>query len=109
MSPDVEILRGTLDVILLRALADGAMHGYGISRWIRARTDDELAIEEGALYPALHRLERKGWVESTWGASENNRRAKYYRLTGAGRRRLHTETDSWQHYTRLVAAILQPT
>ena len=109
MSPELEILRGTLDVILLRALAAGPMHGYGVSRWIRDRTDDQLAIEEGALYPALHRLERKGWVDSTWGASENNRKAKYYRITATGKRRLKAETESWQQYARLVARILQPT
>ena len=109
MSPEIEILRGTLDVILLRALIPGAMHGYSISRWIRERTDDQLTIEEGALYPALHRLERKGWVESTWGYSENKRKAKYYRLTSAGRKRLQVETASWQQYAALVSRILQPT
>jgi len=108
MSPDVEILRGTLDVILLRALAQGPMHGYGVSRWIRERTNDELTIEEGALYPALHRLARKGWVDSTWGFSENNRKARYYRLTAAGRKRLGLETSSWEQYARLVSQILKP-
>lgn len=108
MSPEIEILRGTLDVILLRTLTRGPMHGYAVSRWIRERTDDQLHIEEGALYPALHRLERKRWVESTWGYSENNRKAKYYRLTASGRRRLQVETATWQQYAMLVSRILQP-
>jgi PadR family transcriptional regulator PadR len=108
MSPDIEILRGTLDVILLRALTQGPMHGYAISKWIRDRTNEEMIIEEGALYPALHRLARKGWVDATWGYSENNRKAKYYRLTAAGRRRLQLETASWEQYARLVSRILQP-
>jgi PadR family transcriptional regulator, regulatory protein PadR len=108
MSPDIEILRGTLDVILLRALTQGPMHGYAISKWIRDRTNEEMIIEEGALYPALHRLARKGWVDATWGYSENNRKAKYYRLTAAGRRRLQLETASWAQYARLVSRILQP-
>ena len=105
---DTEIIRGTLDVILLRALVMGPVHGYAISRWIRERTGEELIIEEGALYPALHRLERKGWVESTWGFSENNRKAKYYHLTAHGRRRLRVEAESWEHYVRLISLILQP-
>jgi transcriptional regulator len=108
VSPETEILRGTLDVILLRALTLGPMHGYAISRWIRERTDDGLQIEEGALYPALHRLARKGWVDSTWGFSENNRKARYYRLTSAGRKRLQVETASWETYVGLVSRILQP-
>ena len=108
MAPELEILRGTLDVILLRALTVGPSHGYAVSRWIRERTDDQLNIEEGALYPALHRLERKGWVESTWGFSENNRKAKYYKLTAAGRRRLNVETATWQQYSQMVSRILNP-
>jgi PadR family transcriptional regulator, regulatory protein PadR len=108
VAPELEILRGTLDVILLRALTVGPSHGYAVSRWIRERTDDQLNIEEGALYPALHRLERKGWVESTWGFSENNRKAKYYKLTAAGRRRLNVETATWQQYSQMVSRILNP-
>jgi len=108
VAPELEILRGTLDVILLRALTVGPSHGYAVSRWIRERTDDQLNIEEGALYPALHRLERKGWVESTWGYSENNRKAKYYKLTAAGRRRLNVETATWLQYSQLVSRILSP-
>lgn len=105
---DTEILRGTLDVILLRALVMGPVHGYAISRWIRERTGEELIIEEGALYPALHRLERKGWVEATWGFSENNRKAKYYQLTARGRRQLRLEAQSWERYVRLISLILEP-
>lgn len=108
MSPDIEILRGTLDVILLRALSEGSMHGYAVSKWIRERTGDRMTIEEGALYPALHRLQRKGWVSSEWGYSENNRKAKYYHLTAAGRRRLRVETETWEEYAGLVSRILRP-
>src|SRR5215208_1589216 len=79
--PNVDLLQGTLDVLVLKTLSWGAMHGYGIARWIQQVTDDVLQIEEGSLYPALHRMERKGWIEARWGLSENNRRAKYYTLT----------------------------
>ena len=77
----LELLQGTLDVLILKTLSWQPMHGYGVSRWIRRRTDDVLAVEDAALYQALHRLERKGWIDSEWGVSENNRRAKYYQLT----------------------------
>ncbi|HEX4682027.1 MAG TPA: PadR family transcriptional regulator [Gemmatimonadaceae bacterium] len=105
---DIEILRGTLDVILLRALANGPMHGYAVTSWIRARTGDAMTIEEGALYPALHRLQRNGWVESEWGYSENNRKARYYKLTATGRGRLREETRRWDAYAELVSRILRP-
>jgi transcriptional regulator len=98
----IEVLRGSLDVLILKALSFGPAHGYTVSRWIRSVTDEALQIEEGALYPALHRLERRDSVESEWGLSENNRKAKYYRLTADGRRRLGEETASW---TRLAEAI----
>ena len=106
MSPELEILRGTLDVILLRALTLGPLHGYGVSRWIRDRTHDELTIEEGALYPALHRMEHRGWISAEWGVSENNRRAKYYRLTPLGRRTLKARTESWERLVNAVGKIL---
>ena len=101
-----DILRGTLDLLVLRALTWGSAHGYGIARWIEFATDDVLGVGEGTLYPALHRLEEKGWVESEWGVSENNRRAKYYSLTATGRVQLRSETASWKRYAAAVSAAL---
>jgi len=103
---DIDVMQGTLDLILLKALSWGTMHGYGVSRWVRQATDGELQLEEGALYPALHRLEQRGWVESEWGVSENNRRAKFYFLTSAGRRQLRTEAAAWQRYATLLTRML---
>jgi len=97
-----ELLKGTLDMLILQALSEGAMHGYGVARWIEERTEGTLMIEEGSLYPALYRMEKRGWVESEWGASENNRRARYYEMTDRGRKQLDEETQSW---ARLVWAI----
>jgi transcriptional regulator len=102
----MELVQGTLDVLVLKALEWGPLHGYAISRWIKATTRDVLTVEEGALYPALHRLERKRLVESEWGASENNRRAKFYQLTGKGRKALEAETASWAEYARAVERVL---
>jgi transcriptional regulator len=99
----LSLLRGTLDLLILQALATGMKHGYAVSEWLEATTDGTLLLEEGTLYPALHRLERKGWIEAEWGLSDNNRRAKYYRLTGAGRRRLREETALWSRYAEAVA------
>ena len=104
-----DILRGTLDLLILRALTWESAHGYGIARWIEFATGDVLAVGEGTLYPALHRLEERGWVEAEWGVSENNRRAKYYTLTRDGRRQLQVETASWQRYAAAVAAALRAT
>jgi len=104
----LELLKGTLDVLILKALSWGPEHGYGVSRLIRQRTDDVLAIEDAALYQALHRLEKRGWVESEWGLSENNRRAKFYRLTTAGRRQLRSETAMWRRYAEAVFKVLEP-
>src|SRR2546429_354063 len=98
----LDLLRGTLDLLILRALSWQASHGYGIARWIEQVTDDVLRIEEGSLYPALCRLERRAWVESEWGLSENNRKAKYYRLTRRGRAQLRTETDNFTRFARAV-------
>ena len=106
--PTLELLKGTLDVLVLKALSWGPEHGYGVSRLIRQRTDDVLAIEDAALYQALHRLERRGWLESEWGVSENNRRAKYYRLTTEGRRQLRSETAIWRKYAEAVFKVLEP-
>lgn len=106
MPAPVDLLRGTLDLLILKALSWGRAHGYGVARWIEDATGEALRIEEGSLYPALHRLEERGMVETEWGMSENNRRARYYRLTPAGRRRLRTESDSWARFARAVFAAL---
>ena len=104
----LDLLQGTLDVLVLKTLTWGPMHGYAVAGAIRERTDDVIFVEEGALYPALHRLERRGWVESDWGLSENNRRAKYYQLTAAGRRQLRAELSAWARYVEAVGKVLQP-
>jgi PadR family transcriptional regulator, regulatory protein PadR len=103
----MDLLQGTLDVLILKALSWGPLHGYAVVRWIAQRTDDVLRIEEGALYPALHRMEERGWITAEWGVSENNRRAKFYRLTEAGRRQLHTEAESWRRYAEAIGKVLQ--
>jgi len=104
----LDLLQGTLDLLILQALAWGQMHGYGISRLIRERTKEVLSVEDAALYQALHRLERKGCVEAEWGVSDNNRRAKYYSLTTAGRRLLRSEADQWRRYAAAISAVLDP-
>lgn len=105
----VDMLQGTLDVLVLKTLSWGPMHGYAIARWLQQITDDVLQIEEGSLYPALHRMERKGWVESEWGLSENNRRAKYYTMTLAGRRQLRAESSTWSVFAQAVSKVLTAT
>jgi PadR family transcriptional regulator, regulatory protein PadR len=97
---------GTLDVLILKALSWGPMHGYGIGRWIRQTTDDVLTVQEGALYPALHRLQRRGWLDEEWGVTDTGREAKYYRLTPAGRRQLRSEVERWRAYARAVSTAL---
>jgi transcriptional regulator len=97
---------GTLDVLILKALSWSPMHGYGIGRWIRQTTEDVLTVQEGALYPALHRLQRRGWLDEEWGVTETGREAKYYRLTPAGRRQLRSEVERWRAYARAVSAAL---
>ena len=97
---------GTLDVLILKALSWGPMHGYGIGRWIRQTTDDVLAVHEGALYPALHRLQRKAWLDEEWGLTDTGREAKYYRLTPVGRRQLRAEITRWRAYASAVGAAL---
>ena len=104
--PNVPLLQGTLDILILKALASGPMHGYGIALWLERTTDDVLQIEEGSLYPALHRMQRKGLLEAEWGLSDNNRRAKYYRLTTVGKRHLQTETTSWERFADAVSTVL---
>jgi PadR family transcriptional regulator PadR len=104
---DLDLLQGTLDVLVLKTLSWGPRHGYAVAAWIRQTTDDELHVEEGALYTALHRLEKRGWVESEWGFSENNRKAKYYQLTPAGRQQLRAQTTRWTRYASAVFKVLQ--
>jgi transcriptional regulator len=101
-----DLYTGTLDLLILKALSWGPMHGYAINKWIRGRTSEMLSVNEGALYPALHRLEAKGWLTEEWGVTERNREAKFYALTPAGRRQLRAEVDRWNEYTRVVGAVL---
>ncbi|HEX7048924.1 MAG TPA: PadR family transcriptional regulator [Longimicrobiales bacterium] len=101
-----DVLQGTLDLLILKTLSLEPMHGWGVSQRIQQLSEDALQVGQGSLYPALHRLERKGWIESEWRASENNRRAKYYRLTAAGRRALGEEEASWRRYAGAVELIL---
>jgi PadR family transcriptional regulator len=107
MPDSIDVIRGTLDLLVLRALTWGPAHGYSIARWIENATSDVLRIEEGSLYPALHRLEAREWVDSDWGQSENNRKAKFYTLTPKGRARLRAETATWTRYAKAVFAALE--
>jgi PadR family transcriptional regulator PadR len=109
MADATELLHGTLDALVLKTLSWGPRHGYAIARWIEDITDDALRIEEGSLYPALYRMERRGWIEAEWGLSENNRKVKFYRLTAAGRERLAVETAQWSRFTTAVSKVLLPT
>lgn len=102
----LELVQGTLAVLILRTLAWEPMHGYGISQWIRERTDGVLAVQDAALYQALRRLEKKGWVEAEWALTENNRRARYYTLTPAGRAQLRQETAVWRRYAEAIFKVL---
>jgi transcriptional regulator len=106
---DRGLLQGTLELLILKTLSWGPTHGYGVAAWVEQVTDDELRVEEGSLYPALHRMERKGWIESDWGVSENNRRAKYYRLTEAGRGRLEEQSVGWERFAGAVGKALHAT
>lgn len=101
------LLQGTLTMLILKTLAGGPLHGYDVATRIQQASDDVLRVEEGSLYPALYRIEAAGWIEAEWGASENNRRAKYYRLTKAGRRQLATETASWERLCGAVTKVMQ--
>jgi PadR family transcriptional regulator len=105
--PKSDVLQGTLVLLILKTLARGAMHGYGITLHIQQVSSDVLRVEEGSLYPALHRMEQDGWISAEWGTSENNRRARYYRLTAAGRKRLAEEEKNWARLTEAVASVLQ--
>ena len=110
-TPDrsADLLQGTLELLILRTLATGEKHGYEIAGWIHAASAAALSIEEGALYPALHRLELRGLLTSAWDVSANNRRAKYYRLTAGGRKRLKAATDSWRRTSEAINRVLEPT
>jgi transcriptional regulator len=107
--PDIEVVQGTLDMFILKAVSLGSSHGYNILEWLRYTTRGELRIEDAALYPALHRLEARGYIDAEWGLSENNRRAKYYALTAAGRRRLREYEANWHRYVALATRILDAT
>jgi PadR family transcriptional regulator PadR len=104
----MDLLQGTLDVLILRTLAWSPMHGYAVTRWIRDRTEGTIEIEDAPLYKALHRLEQAGCVDAEWGLSENNRRARYYRLTARGRKQLKAEESTWRRYAAAVFKVLEP-
>src|SRR4051812_29917196 len=106
LAPDGGLVRGTLDLLILKGLSWGPRHGYAVAEWIKAVTDDDLLVEEGPLYTALHRLERQGWLSSEWGYSENNRKARYYQLSRKGRQQLRAEVSSWERYARAVSKAL---
>jgi transcriptional regulator len=105
--PKSDLLQGTLDLLILRTLASGPMHGWGISQRLQQVSQDVLQVNQGSLYPALYRLEQQGWIESSWGDSDNNRRAKFYTLTRSGRRQLAEETATWERMSAAVARVLQ--
>jgi transcriptional regulator len=106
MTDKSDLLQGTLDVLILKTLSTGQMHGWGISQRIQQLSQDVLQVNQGSLYPALYRLENQGWIKAEWGTSENNRRAKFYELTRAGRKQLSEETDSWERFSAAVARVL---
>jgi PadR family transcriptional regulator, regulatory protein PadR len=103
----IDLPQGTLDLLVLRVLSGGEMHGWGIAQRLSIVSNDALQLQEGTLYPALYRMEAKGWIESEWAVSENNRRAKYYRLTKVGRKQLEAQKQSWDRLTAVVAQVMQ--
>ena len=107
MEKQLDLLQGTLDMLILKAVSLGPLHGYGVLLRIQQISEDRLEIQQGSLYPALYSMEHQGWIASEWGESENKRKAKYYRLTAAGRRRLQTEAERWNRMADVIAAILQ--
>jgi transcriptional regulator len=107
MGDKLDVLQGTLDLLILRTLQWGPRHGHGIGQMIRARSDDLLQVEHGSLYPALHRLRREGWIASEWGVTENNQRAKYYRLTAAGKQQLAAEESRWKLFVKAMGRVLR--
>jgi transcriptional regulator len=106
-APAVDLLQGTLDLLVLRTLRTGPQHGWGIAQRIQQISEDVLRVNQGSLYPSLHRLEHEGWIEAEWGSSDNNRRAKFYRLTRAGQKRLGEETESWERLSAAVGRVLR--
>ena len=106
---DLELLKGTLDVMILKALSWGPMHGFGVARWIRLTTDEVLQIDDSALYPALHRMEHRGLIDSEWRVTDNRRRAKYYTMTTKGRQQLRVRVSTWDRYARAVTQVIHAT
>ncbi len=106
MPENVELLQGTLDMLILKAVSLGSLHGYGVLLRIQQTSKNKLQIPQGSLYPALYRLEHRGWITSEWGESENNRKAKYYRLTASGKRQLRNETEQWSRLSDAIASVL---
>jgi transcriptional regulator len=109
MPESTDLLQGTLDLLILQTLAAGSMHGWGVAQRIQQMSKDVLQVGQGSLYPALHRLEYKGWIRADWGASENNRRAKFYSLTTTGRKQLETELKTWDRLSTAIGLVLSPT
>lgn len=107
MTDRIELPQGTLDLLILRTLLSGPQHGWAISERVQQVSSDVLSIQQGSLYPALHRLERRGWIKAKWGTSDNNRRAKYYELTRVGKKQLETETEAWRKLTVAVGQVLE--
>ncbi|MGD0630608.1 MAG: PadR family transcriptional regulator [Terracidiphilus sp.] len=108
MADQMDLLQGTLDVLILQTLAAGPMHGWGVAQRIQQVSKDVLQVGQGSLYPALHRLEYKGWIRADWGVSENNRKARFYRLTATGRKQLETELKSWERLSAAIGLVLTP-
>ncbi len=108
MADQMDLLQGTLDVLILQTLAAGPMHGWGVAQRIQQMSKDVLQVGQGSLYPALHRLEYKGWIRADWGVSENNRKARFYRLTATGRKQLETELRSWERLSAAIGLVLSP-
>jgi transcriptional regulator len=108
-SLDVSLTRGTIDLLILKALTWGPRHGYGVAEWIESATNEAMLVGEGTLYPALHRLEKQGYVDAEWGLSENNRQAKFYRLSTAGRKRLHAGSSAWHEFVEAASRALRTT
>lgn len=109
MGKQIDLLQGTLDMLILKAVSLGRLHGYGVLLRIQQISGEQLEIQQGSLYPALYRLEHQGWITSEWGESDNNRKAKFYSLTAAGRRKLHAQTEEWDRMASLIASILRTT